>query len=247
MEAEFIEEVRDILNGIEVLIGNLRSRSVPAADGLARIRRDMVNVAARGSTLDQPMVTIIAHRLGEYLDDGGDLDGRRLDDVLSFLDQIRRALDNPHDASTKDAAKIVRALPARVTSDFNPADVKITNIEILLVIPDKATSRIVERELHACGYRVSNVRSPFQALEMVVRTQPDMAIVSSVMDELSGVDVAAALSAMPTTRSLPVAILTSFSWGHPSLQDLPSRVPIIRKGANFGDDLADALARLRIT
>jgi CheY-like chemotaxis protein len=248
VEAEFIEEVRDILNGIEVLIGNVRSHASPGGEGLARIRREMVNVAVRGATVDQPLITIIAHRLSEYLGDVVELDSHRLDDIQVFIDQIRRALDGGTEAaSVADGAKLVRALPARHVGNFNPADITATNVEIMMVIPDKAMSRIVERELHACGYRVTNVRSPFQAIETIIRTKPDMVIVSAVLNELSGVDVAAALTAMPSTRDLPVAILTSYSWGHPSLADLPTRVPVIRKGANFGDDLAEALSRLRIT
>lgn len=247
IESEFLEEVRDILNGIDVLIGNLRSRTMKAADGLPRIRRDMLNVAIRGSTLDQPLVTIIAHRLGEYMSDLKEVDAPQLDDIQAFVDQIREALEGKVGTSATTSAQLVRALPARRVAEFNPADVKITNVEIMLVVPDKAMSRIVERELAACGYRVSNIRSPFQAFEMAIRTRPDMVIVSAVLDELSGIDLANALSGMPATRNLPVAVLTSFSWGHPSLQDLPSRVPLIRKGPNFGDDLAEALSRLHIT
>jgi PleD family two-component response regulator len=107
--------------------------------------------------------------------------------------------------------------------------------------------RIVERELVACGYRTSNVQSPFQAIEMAVRTQPDMVIVSGVLNELNGVDLANAFAAMPTTRDLKVAILTSYEYGHASLDNLPARVPIIRKGPQFGEDIADAFARLHIT
>ncbi len=247
IEAEFLDEVRDILAGIDVLIGNLRSRVVPVGEALARIRRDMLNVEIRGSTLDQPLVTIVAHRLSEYLADLKEVDAGQLDDVQTFVDQIRQALEGKVDSSTTGSAKVVRALPARRVAEFNPADVKVTDVEVMLVVPDKAMSRIVERELAACGYRVSNVHSPFQALEMAVRTRPDMVIVSGVLGDLSGVDIACALSSMPTTRNLPVAILTSYSWGHPSLQDLPSRVPVIRKGPNFGDDLAEALSRLHIT
>jgi len=173
------------------------------------------------------------------------LEGNQLDDVQTFLDNIRRAMEGK--AEVAHSAKVVRSLPARVVGDFNPADVKISNVEVLLVIGDKATTRIVERELAACGYRSCTVRSPFQAIEMAVRTQPDMVIVSGVLDDLSGVDLANAFSSMPTTRDLPVAVLTSYSWGHPSLENLPSRVPIIRKGPNFGDDLAEAFARLHIT
>ncbi|OIQ91269.1 hypothetical protein GALL_268020 [mine drainage metagenome] len=247
IESEFVEEVRDILDSCEVLIGNLRSRTLPAAEGLAQIRRDMLNVEMRGSTLDQPLVTIVSHRLGEYLADikETDLAGSKLDDIQAFVDNIRHALDGKVEAA--HSAKVVRALPARTVGGFNPADVKITNVEVLLVIADKSTARIVERELAACGYRSCCVRSPFQAIEMAVRTKPDMVIVSGVLDDLSGVDLANAFSAMPSTRDLPVAILTSFSWGHSSLDNLPSRVPIIRKGPNFGDDLAEAFARLHIT
>jgi len=245
IETEFEEEVRDILDSTDVLIGNLRSKVAPAAEGLAQIRRDMLNVEMRGATLDQPLVTIVAHRLGEYLAELKELSGQQLDDVQAFLDNIRRAMEGKVEAS--HSAKVVRSLPAKVVGNFNPADVKISNVEVLLVIGDKATARIVERELAACGYRSCTVRSPFQAIEMAVRTQPDMVIAAGVLDDLTGVDLANAFSAMPTTRDLPVAILTSYSWGHPSLENLPSRVPIIRKGPNFGDDLAEAFARLRIT
>ncbi len=247
IESEFVDEVRDILSSTDILLGNLRSQPAKAPEALARIRRDMLNVAIRGSTLDQPLVTVIAHRLGEYVADLKGLDERQIDDIQAFVDQIRNALEGKVDTSSDSSARIVRALPARIVSTFNPADVKVTNVEVLMVIPDKAVSRIVEREMAACGYRVSNVRSAFQAFEMIVRTRPDLVIVSGVLDELSGVDLANALVAMPATRMLPVAILTSYEWGHPSLQDLPPRVPIIRKGPSFGDDLAEALSRLHIT
>lgn len=245
IEAEFIDEVRDILDGIDVLIGNLRSRTVSDADGLAQVRRDMLNMEMKGATLDQPLVTIVAHRLGEYVADLKALEPAQLDDIQAFIDNIRRILDGKVD--TAASAKVVRALPARKGADFNPADVKISNVEILLVIPDKASSRFVERELAACGYRMSNTRSPFQAFELAVRTRPDMIIVSGVLDDLTGVDLAQAFTAMPATKDIPVAILTSYSWGHPSLENLPARVPIIQKGPQFGEDLAEALSRLHIT
>ena len=49
VEGEFVEEVRDILSGLEVMIGNLRSNTAPAKESLARIKRDMLNIAVRGS------------------------------------------------------------------------------------------------------------------------------------------------------------------------------------------------------
>jgi hypothetical protein len=247
VEAEFLEDVRDTLSGLDVLIGNLRSRSVQASDALPQIRRDMVSLSTSARSLDQPLIGIVAHRLGEYLADLKELNEAQIDDVQAFLDQIRKVLDGHVSTATEASAQLVRALPAKKAFDFDVATVTQTNVEILLVIPDKAMNRIVERELAACGYRVSNVRSPFQAIETAVRTKPDMVIASAVLEDLSGVDLACAFAAMASTRHLPFAILTSYSWGHPSLEGLPPRAPIIRKGPQFGEDLAEALSRLRIT
>ena len=245
VEAEFIEEVRDILDSLDVLIGNLRSHTVKDGEGIAQIRRDMLNVEMRGSTLEQPMLVIVARRLGEYVVDLKALDETKLNDIQAFVDQIRAIMDGKVEIAT--IAKVVRALPARSIVEFKPEDVTITNVEILLVMPDKSTQRIVERELAACGYRTSGTNSPFQAVELAVRTQPEMIIISAVLGELSGIDLACAFAAMPTTRNIKVAVLTSYEYGHASLEGLPVRVPIIRKGPNFGDDLAEALARLHVT
>ena len=245
VEAEFIEEVRDILSALEVLIGNLRSHISTHTDGLNQIRRDMVNVVMRGSTLEQPMLVIVARRLSEYVAELKELDDTKLDEIQAFLDQIRNILDGKVETAT--IAKVVRALPVRRFSEFNPADVVITNIEVLLVIPDRPTQRIVERELAACGYRTSVISSPFQAFELVVHTQPDMVLISAVLGDLTGIDIANALAAMPTTKNTKVAVLTSYEWGHSSLESLSVRVPIVRKGTQFGDDLAEALSRLKIT
>lgn len=116
-----------------------------------------------------------------------------------------------------------------------------------MVVPEKVLSRIVERELAACGYRVSNASNPFQAIEMAVRTKPDMVIAAMELDQISGVDLVSALSAMAPTQQIPCAVLTSYQWGHPKLRGLPPRAAIIHKGPRFGDDLADTLAKFGIT
>jgi CheY-like chemotaxis protein len=242
VEAEFVEEVQDILNSVDVLIGNLRSHIVKPEDGIAQIRRNMLNVEMRGATLDQPLVTIVSRRLAEYVSDLKTVDEAKLNDIQAFVDQLRSIMEGKVDVAS--SAKVVRALPSRQISNFNPSDVKISNVELLLVIPDKSTLRIVERELVACGYRTSAVQSPFQAFELAVRTLPDLVILAGVLGELSGVDLANAFAAMPATKDLKVAILTSYEY---PLSDLPARVPIIRKGPQFGEDLADALSRLHIT
>jgi CheY-like chemotaxis protein len=86
------------------------------------------------------------------------------------------------------------------------------------------------------------LHNSFQAIEMAVRTVPDYIIVSGVLDELSGIDLACAFSSMPTTSKIPVSLLTSMAADSPELKKLPPAVSLIRKN-HFGDDLATAIAK----
>ena len=121
-------------------------------------------------------------------------------------------------------------------------DNETLDVEVLLVMAHNAGTGIVEREMQACGYRTTVVASPFEAFESVIRTRPDMVIVSAVLPGLSGIDLATALATMPDTRNTPVAVLTSLDDDNADLNLLPKSVPVIHKGESFGDDLAKAMS-----
>ena len=142
-------------------------------------------------------------------------------------------------------AEVIRNLPHKST--FEVGDVTITDTEVTLVLPQRTAARVVERELNACGYRVSTVLDPIEAFQIVLETKPDLVITTAVMPRLSGIDFACALAAMPATRNIPVAVLTSLEPNHPDLKALPMNVGIIRRGPQFGTDLADTLQRFNIT
>ncbi len=246
IEGEFVDEVRDVCNTLDVLLGNLRSGTARSDDGLGTLRRSFVSLEARSKGVDQPLISILAYRATDYLSDIKELGPAQINDLQTFVDRMRAVVDG--DAATIEAApQLVRELPAKRATDFDIGDVKQLNIESMVVAPDRMTQRVVSRELAACGYRVSSEKSALRALELISRTRPDFVIVSAVLDELSGIDIASALTAMPSTRNIPIALLTSYSWGHPSLHDLPTRVAIIRKGNSFGSDLAEFLGRFGVT
>ncbi|KAF0115697.1 MAG: CheY-like receiver [Rhodospirillaceae bacterium] len=142
-----------------------------------------------------------------------------------------------------EAGDVVRKLPAKPIS-FDPTTIEIRNIEVLLVMLHSAQTHYVERELQQCGYRVSICSHPFEALPLAVRTRPDLVIISAMMPELSGIDLAIALAAMPATRNISTAIITSLSADDEYLKFLPRQVPVIFKGPSFGDDLYRTLDRL---
>lgn len=247
LEAEFLGETLDVMNSLDVLLENIRSHQAAPAEALAAMRRAYVNLEARAQAVEQPLIRMVCHRAAEYVFDLRTPEERHYVDLQSFIDRIRQIIEGGASAVADAAPQLARELPSRSAADFDIKDIVQRNVEAMLVIPDRAMGRLIERELMACGYRVSNARTPFRALEIAVRAQPDFIIISAVLDELSGIDLANALVAMPATRKLPTAILTSYGWGHPSLDDLPVRVAILRKGPEFGGDLAEFLARFRIT
>lgn len=243
---EFLDEVRDIISAMQVVLGNLRSGSMPQADAIASLRRDAHNLRTAGLAVESPLIKLITHRLDEYLSELRTPQPEQITEIEVFLDKVTAVCDGEIPDQT-DAVQVVRALPRKRRVDIDFGNIEQKNIEVLMVVPEKAMSHIVERELAACGYRVSNARNPFQAIETAVRTKPDMIIASMELEQISGVDLVSALSAIAATQHIPCAVLTSYPWGHPKLRGLPPRAAIIHKGPRFGDDLADTLAKFGIT
>ena len=246
IEAEFLDETRDVLSGLEVMLGNVESGLVDAAQAVLRLRKSFLALEARSQSLDNAGLAILAHRAFDFCSDLSELNRERVADVQVFIDVIRRLMDEGGDKAA--SAELVRQLPCRHIVDFDVAEAaKKTNIEVLLVVPDRATSHYVERELAACGYRLSNARSFFRGLEAAVRTKPDLVIGAAVLDDASGIDLARALAGISATANTPYALLTSFEPGHPPLAELPASAAVVRKGTNFGEDIANALAHFKIT
>lgn len=241
LEREFSDEAQDIVTNLTLALHAVRSGQAAASDTLVRIRREVSTLRLRGRSVKIPGLSVIANRLEDYVFELRELSPQHFDNLQTFLDQLSRVLDGNH----ADTADIVRALP--VNPSFDPSEVTVQNIEILLIEPQRTTARIVARELKACGYRVTVTNGPFEALELIMRIKPDMVVAAAMLGELSGIDLSCALAAMPATRHIPFALLTSFGREHASLDELPARAAILRKGNQFGDDLAEALSRLGIT
>lgn len=244
LDAEFLYEAGDTLAQFEVLVGNLRAKQASPKEAIESLRKDVKKLLVLSSTADQPLFGLLLRRLDAYLADLDDPTGNHIDDVDTFVDVMRGILDGEVGKDV-DEAEFVRSLPVRRPIDIE--DVQHLNIEILVVDPKRTITRYVERDLVNCGYRVSMVHRSFEAMELTIRTRPDMVIASAMLDEMTGVDLACALAAIPGTSEIPFALLTTFEAGHESLDRLPSKAALIRKGDNFGADLALTLAGFKLT
>lgn len=246
IENEFLEEAQDIMNNLEILRENLRSNFNES--DMAQLRKNVQLLGAQAHSADFGVVSLLAHRLEDYLERIDSMNPPHSDDVRMFLDKLESALDGTLQVSNKTAsAELVRELPSKTKFDHEFGDLEQKNIEILVIVPDKAMGTIVEREMAACGYRVSFAKTSFKGFELAVRTRPDMVLAAGEIDELSGVDLANAFASMPSLYGIPFAILTSRDWGDPQLRGLPPSAGLVRKGKEFGDDIAECFKRFNIT
>lgn len=243
--ADFMGELSDSLDELEILTSDLREHNVDAVEEIERLRSDCTRLQQMAYWAHQPFIDLTLRRLVNYVEDLIDPSEYQIDDICAFIDVVRGIQDGEIDEKSTDQAEFVRSLPSRLPADVD--DVAHLTVEVLVVDPQRSTARIFERELRNCGYRVSSAHSFFEALELTVRTRPDLVISAAVLNELSGVDLARSIGAITPTQSIPFALLTSFAEGHDALKGLPEQAAILRKGESFGEDLADALERFHIT
>jgi CheY-like chemotaxis protein len=241
LRLEFIEELTETLQSLDVEMDGVRNGRGDIPTLVNDCRRAAVQFRGQASNFAMHRLATIAHRLEEYLANTPAVAPPRMwDDLAGYFDLMIRMAQGK--AADTDPAQLVRTLPAKL--GFDLGDIEIRNVEVLLVMPHGAQTRFVERELQQCGYRVSLMADSLRAFAMVVETKPDLVIISAMMPDLEGIDLAMALSSMPSTRNIPLAVITSLDKDDDILKLLPKRVPVLFKGASFADDLFKALDNL---
>ncbi len=239
---EALDSIDDRLLQMNALLSDVSHERLNSVMAVAVLRQHAHSVKGLGASVGATIIKVLAHRLEDYLEAVEVLEGRAFGDCQVFLDRLSEALDGRLDASPQDIAGFCRRLPAK--GSFSIDDIEINDIELMLVMTEGTGTHFVTRELAECGYRIVNVRSTVDALALAAQMRPDMVIVSNVMPELSGVDFICALKAMPATKSIPVALLTSAERDNPRLSDLPTDVPILSKSGRFADDVASVFSQI---
>ena len=242
LRQEFIDEAHDILQELDVLLDSARHGRTQPAEIISRFRRAALQCRGQAANFGLTALAAVAHRLDEYLAGAPEaLPPRTWSDLQAYIDAMTAQIEGRGPGGA-EVSTLVRSLPRKL--GFDLADIDIRNVEVLLVMPHGTQTRFVEREMQQCGYRVSVVPDTLLAFNLVTQTKPDLIIISAVMPSLDGIDLAIGLSAMPSTRNIPMAVITSLDPGDDRLALLPRKVPVLYKGASFGDDLFKALDNL---
>lgn len=241
LRLEFIDEVKESLQTLTFLLDEVRHGRSELSDLIEAVQRAAMSFKGQANTYELSALSTVAMRTEDYLANVKNYPPRTLDDLQTFIECMIDISENPDNADL-DISKLVRTLPAKVRLDDSILDVR--TVEVLLVMHYGAATHFVEREMQECGYRISTCTSTLDAFPLIIRTKPDFVIISAMLPDLTGIDLASGLASMPATRNIPTALITSLPEDDPYLQLLSERVPIIHKSASFGDDLAEALSNL---
>ncbi len=241
LRMEFVDDARDRLELMNATLADRVKTLRTDAETIGVLRLEAHNFKGMGTSFGYPTVSLVAHRLEDYLSGLKRLDEKQLIDAQVFIDRIAELVDRAEQPLLAETNKIIRALPVRY--EFQVTDVEVHNVEIMLVTPSKVVAKKLGAELAACGFRTMTVTDPIESISLAVRVPPDMVIASMVMDGLSGLDLIRGLRAMSVTHHVPMALLTSLNLDHPSLKEIPYGVSVIRVGEHFGEDFAAVVAK----
>ena len=113
-------------------------------------------------------------------------------------------------ADPAEAVRHLRALAARAasrrlrwSSDDDRKDI------ILVVDDDEDIARFVEFNLRLHGFEVIHASDGQEALEVIERQRPDLAVVDLMMPRIDGLELTRRLRADPMTSAIPVIMLTA--------------------------------------
>ncbi len=230
----------DAAERIDVIHDTLETTNGSGECALLAIRREAHKLKGMGGSFDFPVISLIARRLEDYMANLRALDAQNVADIKDYAGHLGKIIESGQDLDDEAAAVLLRHLPAHPASESE--SLECHDVEVLLVSPSLAVSQITAHALRTLGCRVTTVGSAAEAIEIAVRTRPDLVVTSAVMDGVSGIDLVRALAAMSATEDLHSAVLTSFSKKHQQLKSLPPEVPVIRLGRNLNENLADVIS-----
>ncbi len=128
-------------------------------------------------------------------------------------------------------------------SDFLPE----TTAKILVAEDDDAMRRFLEITLKKQNYRVSVAKDGAEALELALKISFDVVVTDAVMPNLTGYDLCRILRQSPTTKDLPIVILTGFDndFGGQDISNFTNFY--LRKSENLKNELIEILSNLTST
>lgn len=237
LRLEFIEGTLERMDGLDRLIVHMRAAPVETTTGIQEVLRHVHSIKGQGGTFDLPAISRISHALEDFVEVSPKIADHELDVIQIFLDRIRRILEdgeNPPETAMVDLLRVGRPTAEQI------AESQVKKIvEMAIVMPRGIQRKIIAQELGSCGFRVRTADTPTEGLRLILESKPDVVFATMVMSEMSGLDLARALSVIECTQERNVIVLAS-STKHDG-EPLPKNTRLVHKGPTFSEELLECL------
>ena len=239
LRQEFIDSSAERLDQIDLLIDRMYNDKGDRNADFVEFQRDIHSMKGSAGTYGFDSVTLIAHRLEDFIEAVPDLSNGQLLDVQVYVDRIREILESGQNASKERLDDILVTLPT-----IGPAPTitqELKTVSVFLIMPKGVQRKLITQELVSCGFELAFSNRPLEAFSLIVSLKPDLIVSSMEFDELSGLELAWSLRAVKAGRQTPIVLLTSHDTAKIKPDNIPEDTQVIHKGLEFAGELATLL------
>ncbi len=235
---EFVDATQDMIGEIDGLLDRMR-RDERGDAAFMELRRIIHSIKGQGGTFGFPLITQVAHMLEDYIETLTELNTRAIDDIQAFIDKISSILDSPTQPTGLAAETLLETLPNTRAPEFSNQIVK--DLRALVVMPKGIQRKIIGQELVSCGFRLNFASTALDGLETALAFPPDIVFASMEIQGFTGGELASVFHEIQSLKGAKFIVLTSYDMDDSRLKRLPIETGIIRKDADFAEQLVDCL------
>ncbi|WP_085905259.1 response regulator [Kiloniella majae] len=239
LRIEFADQCRVVTDELESLLNQVYDGKYDTSTAIQLMRREMHNLKGQGSVFGYPVISMIAHRLEDYLAKENALEITNINEVNIYLDHIRGIINSAKLPTEAETTELLRSLPQSGFSNHSDVEIEAISeeVEIMAVTSSKLHRHRLESAVTKPGWRLISFNSTLNLLENALASPPNGVIVSGELPSISGIELATVFQALPKLKNVPFAILTSRSKTDSHFKDLPNTVEYISTGQGFSGDV----------
>ena len=216
------------LDQIDLLIDRMYRDTGDRKADFVEFQRNIHSMKGSAGTYGFDSVTLIAHRLEDFIEAAPGLNKGQLLDVQVYVDHIRAILESGQNASKDRLDEVLATLPTIGAAPTITQELKTGSV--FLVMPKGVQRKLITQELVSCGFELAFANQPLEAFSLVVSLKPDLVVSSLEFDELSGLELAWSLRAVRALKQTPIVLLSSHDTAKIKPERIPEDTQVIHKG-----------------
>jgi len=208
--ASFMASASERLDELDAVIDQLYNGRGDRGAMVVKLYHDIHSMKGNAGTFGFPLVSIICHRLEDYMESSRRLEQNEWLEVQKFFDEMRAIIESGKDPKKERGEAILAALPSAAASGSREKTaVAPLDVKVLLVLTSGVVRRALGTALSARGVDVVFVDNPLAALDLSLALKPDYVVSAQELSHFSGSELAGVLSVLNQTKHVKFALLTS--------------------------------------